>query len=110
MPEKFSDRLRKTRLDRGLSQADLAKRAGLQPAAISHFETEERSPSFENLRRLADALEISIDYLLVRTPEPESAGPVVDRLYRDFRKMSAEDQDTIAKMAEMLARKNTEKR
>ena len=49
-----------------MSQADLADKTGLQPAAVSHFETGQRSPSFENLKKLADALSISVDYLLGR--------------------------------------------
>ena len=48
---------------RGLSQAELGKKAQLQPTAISHFETGGRAPSFDNLRRLADALNVSTDYL-----------------------------------------------
>ncbi len=107
MSEKFEDRLRKTRQERGLSQTDLAKRAGFQPSAISHFETGTRSPSFENLRRLADALGVSIDYLLGRQAESTAAGPVANRLHRNFEKMSSSDQEIIAAMAEALAKKNT---
>lgn len=108
MSEKFEDRLRKTRLDRGLSQTDLAKQAGFQPSAISHFETGSRSPSFDNLRRLADALGVSIDYLLGRQSQSTAAGPVADRLHRNFDKMSLSDQAFIAAMAEELAKKNVD--
>ena len=62
----FRDRLRMVRKRRGFSQDDLAKRAGLQASAISHFETGTRKPSFNNLLRLADALEITTDYLVGR--------------------------------------------
>lgn len=109
MAEKFSDRLKAERTRKGLSQADLARRTGLEPSAISHFETDERSPSFQNLSKLADALNVSIDYLLGRVPETEAAGPVADKLFRDFRNLSASDQDTIAQMAEFLAKKNAER-
>jgi len=110
MPEKFEERLRKARQDKGLSQADLAKKASLQPSAVSHFETGTRSPSFENLRRLADALGVSIDYLLGRQTDEEAAGPVAQRLYRNFEKMTSDDQETIAEMAEMLRRKSVQRR
>ncbi|MGN8546962.1 helix-turn-helix domain-containing protein [Bradyrhizobium sp. 13971] len=52
----FPDRLKSARDLRGLNQDQLAKRSGLQGSAISHFETGTRKPSFDNLRRLADAL------------------------------------------------------
>ena len=106
MSEKFQDRLRKIRQDRGLSQSDLAQRAGFQPSAISHFETGTRAPSFDNLRKLADAVEVSIDFLLGRQTENTSAGPVAEQLYRDFDKLSSSDQETVAGMAKMLAKKH----
>lgn len=102
----FSERLRAIRESKKLSQTDLANRAGLQPSAVSHFETERRSPSFENLRRLADALNVTIDYLLGRTEEPKNSGPVAEQLFRDFAEMSAEDQENLTEFARMLAERN----
>lgn len=102
----FSERLQTTRQLKGLSQTDLAKRAGLQPSAISHFENGRRSPSFDNLKRLADALFVTVDYLLGRAEEPKSHGLVAEQLFRNFQQMSQEDQEALAKMAEMLAKKN----
>jgi transcriptional regulator with XRE-family HTH domain len=106
MPEKFPDLLREARESKDLSQTDLADRTGLQPSAISHFETGKRAPSFENLKRLADALMVSVDYLLGRAGEPKGSGPVVEQLFRDFSRMSSADQESIAKFAAMLAEKN----
>jgi transcriptional regulator with XRE-family HTH domain len=106
MRDHFGEGLRKTREEKGLSQAELAQKSGLQPSAISHFESGRRSPSFDNLKRLADALSVTIDYLLGREPVPTSAGPVAQKLFRDFGQMSAEDQDDLAKFAALLAEKN----
>lgn len=105
MTESFGDKLRKTREDKGLSQAELAEKAGLQPSAISHFESGRRSPSLDNLRRLADALSVAIDYLLGRQSDPIAAGPVAERLFQNFQRMSAGDQDNLASFAQMLAQK-----
>ncbi len=69
MPEDFGERLRKVRESKGLNQAQLAEKSGLQPSAVSHFELGRRSPSFDNLKRLADALSVTIDYLLGRQHE-----------------------------------------
>jgi transcriptional regulator with XRE-family HTH domain len=106
----FSERLRATRKLKGLSQTDLAKRADFQPSAISHFENGRRSPSFDNLKRLADTLGVTVDYLLGRVEEPKSSGPVAQQLFRDFERMSHVDQKALAKMAEVLAKKNEESR
>ena len=106
MAQNFAERLRAQREMKGLSQAELAKRSGLQPSAVSHFETGRRAPSFDNLRRLADALSVTIDYLLNRAEEPCGAGPVAEKLFRDFAQLSADDQESLSKMAELLADKN----
>jgi transcriptional regulator with XRE-family HTH domain len=110
MIDKFSEILRKTREDKQLSQTDLAARSGLQPSAVSHFETGRRAPSFENLQRLADALSISIDHLTGRITQPSASGPTALKLIEHFEKLSASDQESLVKMAEILAKKNDSKR
>ena len=106
----FPDRLRSARELRGLSQSDLAQRSGLQPSAVSHFETGRRAPSFDNLKRLADALEVTTDYLLSRSDEPKpistAGGPTVDKLFRNAERLTTADLDAVAQMAELLAKKN----
>jgi transcriptional regulator with XRE-family HTH domain len=59
--------LRDCRELRGLSQSELAERTGLKPSAISHFETGQRAPSLANLVRLADALDVPLDTLCLRS-------------------------------------------
>jgi transcriptional regulator with XRE-family HTH domain len=64
--KKFKYRLIAARLQQKLTQTDLAAKSGLQPSAISHFESGRRIPSFKNLCLLADTLKISLDYLTGR--------------------------------------------
>jgi transcriptional regulator with XRE-family HTH domain len=106
MSESFGERLRRIREEKRLSQAELGERTGFQPSAISHFESGRRSPSFDNLKKLADALAVTIDFLLGRETVPTTAGPVAEKLFRNFEQMTAEDQDDLAKFAAMLAEKN----
>ncbi len=106
MAKEFQKRLKEVRELRGLSQADLATKTGLQPTAISHFETGGRAPSFDNLRRLADALTVSTDYLIGRVDEMALAGPQTDNLFRGLEKLSAADLSAMQAMKEvLLARK-----
>lgn len=65
----FPFRLRTVRTFRGFTQMELAERAGLKQSAISHFETGARKPSFDNLRLVADSLDVATDYLLGRIDE-----------------------------------------
>jgi ribosome-binding protein aMBF1 (putative translation factor) len=52
-------RLRREEL--GLTQAELAKRAGLQQPAIARFEAGGTMPTIPMLERLAEALEMRLD-------------------------------------------------
>ena len=103
--EIFKKRLQAAREFRQLSQAELAKRAGLQASAISHFETGTRKPSFDNLKRLADALRVSTDYLLGRTDDIEGSAMSADQLHRHYSGLSAEYQEMADDFIKMLADK-----
>ena len=101
----FPERLRTAREHRELSQGELADRAGLQASAVSHFETAGRKPSFDNLKKLADALNVSTDYLLGRTAEMEGLAKTGDRLHRHYAGLSSEYQEMADEFLEMLAQK-----
>ena len=77
----FSKRLRETRKARALTQEELAEKADISRVMVSRYETEMVIPTVEVLISLANALEVSIDYLLGRvdqndqyfSPPPSSA-------------------------------------
>ncbi len=64
MSETFSvgEKLRKLRVERNISQRDLAKLANLSPNAISLIERDETSPSVATLQSLANALNVRMAY------------------------------------------------
>lgn len=102
----FPDRLRCSREYRGLTQGELAERAGLQPSAISHFETGARKPSFDNLRLLADTLDVTTDYLLGRVAEfKELAG--ADELHRHYNALQEPDRKFADELITLLASRAT---
>jgi transcriptional regulator with XRE-family HTH domain len=50
------DNLKKLRVLNALTQAELAQKAGLTPAAVARIERNEAEPRMTNLRKLAEAL------------------------------------------------------
>lgn len=60
----FGQCLISARLRRDLTADQLAKLAGVDASQISHYESDRRGPSADNIRRLATALDITADYLL----------------------------------------------
>lgn len=60
----IGQRIRKYRLELGLSQEIISERADLTPAHFSHIERGNTKPSLPTLIRIANVLEVSIDDLL----------------------------------------------
>jgi len=101
----FSKRLREARDLRGLSQAQLAAKSGLPPASVSHFESGPRKPSFDNLKALASALDVTTDYLLGRSDTPEASAETVGRLHRDLHKLTTQDLELAKGFVDLLLKK-----
>ena len=70
----FPTRLRQVRLERKLTQEQLGKKISVTKVSVSCYEKGTRTPDVETLQRLADALEVSTDFLLGRCDDPETAG------------------------------------
>ena len=102
----FPERLRSAREKRELSQSQLAEKAKLPPSSISHFESGSRRPSFNNLRKLANALDVSTDYLLGRVDQMDSIG-AAERIHRHLENLSARDVEFADQFLEMLKRRGT---
>lgn len=102
-PTPFGRRLAETRTTRGLTQQELADKAKVSAAVISHFETGVRaSASADNLVKLADALNVTIDYLLARTSDP---APPSGRFERMMGGLSDSDIGAVETFTEALARR-----
>ncbi|NWL87063.1 XRE family transcriptional regulator [Paenibacillus sp. 79R4] len=66
----LGDRIKYLRELKQLTQKDLAAQAELTIVQLSRYETNDRKPDPESLRRIIDALDTSGDYLLGRTQDP----------------------------------------
>lgn len=64
----FGERLRKLRIGKDISQADLAKQLGVVPSSVGKYERVDNSfPSVEVLIKISDFFDVTIDYLLKGT-------------------------------------------
>lgn len=70
----FGARLKELREGRGLTQKDLADRAGVSKGAISNWEQGIREPSLVNATRLADALGVELAAFLETPSRRPPAG------------------------------------
>lgn len=60
----FNSRLKELRLERNLSQAQLANELQVSQRSVSSWETGFRRPDFETLIALAKYFDVTTDYLL----------------------------------------------
>jgi DNA-binding XRE family transcriptional regulator len=74
----FAIRLKALREEAGLTQAQLAEKAGLSSQAIAALEQGTRGPTWETVRRLAIALGIGEEEFKVRLPEGAEAGAMME--------------------------------
>ncbi len=60
---KFGERLKELRIEKGLSQKQLADAVGLTSAGISLWEKNKRVPNLDAVIVLADFFNVTIDYI-----------------------------------------------
>ena len=60
----FSIRLKELRISKGFTQSELGKKVGVSQNTFTNWENGSREPNFKTLRKLANVLETTIDYLL----------------------------------------------
>ena len=63
-------RMKELRKSKGISQLKMAMDLNTNQNTISRYETGEREPSINELIKIADYFNVSIDYLLERTNNP----------------------------------------
>lgn len=67
----MKNNLRHLRTKKGYTQLALQMQTGIEQALLSKYETGERIPPTETLLRLAEFYDVSIDYILCRTENPQ---------------------------------------
>lgn len=65
-------RLKEIRKSKGISQLKMAMDLNTNQNTISRYETGKREPGINELIKIADYLNVSIDYLLDRTNNPHT--------------------------------------
>ncbi|MFZ4897298.1 helix-turn-helix domain-containing protein [Enterococcus durans] len=66
----FGERLKQLRNSRGWTQSQFGEKINVTKASISGYENGTRSPDKETLVKIAEIFNVSVDYLLGRTDNP----------------------------------------
>ena len=68
-------RLKQARIERNISQKDLARALGIGISSLSQYENGQRQPGYETILKIANYFDVTTDYLLGRK---ESKSPGMD--------------------------------
>ena len=66
----YSNRFKDIRITKGLTQKQVADDLNLSVIAIQNYENLRRKPAYDILIALADYFDVSLDYLVGRTDNP----------------------------------------
>ena len=97
-------RLKVARKQAGLSQGQVATLLGLHRPSVSELEAGRRAVTAEELARLTEIYDVSVDWVLSRSTRGES--PEVELAARELGKLKPEDLDRVL---ELLTRLRTGK-
>ena len=105
----FSDRVKELRKNKNLSQSKLGEMVGIHYTQVGRYEKGESFPSMEILRKLADALEVSTDYLMEGSSGEVALAHIHDRellhQFKQVQEMEERDQEMIKTFIDALITK-----
>ncbi|MCL2085065.1 MAG: helix-turn-helix domain-containing protein [Oscillospiraceae bacterium] len=108
--------LKELRRLNNMTQDELAEKLSVSRSAVSMWEIEASKPDSENVRRLADIFNITIDYLLGRTGDPsppEEPVKTEQTAFKDYcaaAGLSPESEQDLRKHVELLKIRDMQKR
>ncbi len=105
MPE-LGKRIRDARINKGMSQAEVAREMGLKQASISQFENGQRVPMPANIRKLAGILGVE-ETILAGKDEGQFERAM---LMRNIQGLSPESLQKINELTEIIKQNEQRKR
>jgi transcriptional regulator with XRE-family HTH domain len=98
----FGEHITTLRKRKSISQSELGKAVGTSGDIIGKYERDEVKPSVEVASKIADALEVSLDFLVGKT-NVEIDAKALKRL-QDIQKLNDNDKATVFEMVDAFLR------
>jgi len=99
----FGQRLKKLRIDGGLTQAELANKVDAYQSKYRNWETDLHEPDIATINKIADIFGVTADWLLGRE---DSDKPYPTEIYKEILLLQQEvmkyDIDSIKRLRKML--------
>ena len=91
----FSERLKDLRKQSGLTQVGVAEKLGISQPAYASWERGAKKPTQENLVKIAQILNISVDYLVGNSEEKADELDNIELLFRMNSKGLTEEEKEV---------------
>lgn len=91
-------------MEEKLSQVELAERTGISRDAISKYERGDVSPSVEYAKRIADALGVSLDYLVSDSDHEEALDNETVKRVMDIQALPPSEKEKVLSVVDALVR------
>lgn len=93
------NRIKELRMQKGLLQKDLAVILKVAQNTLSYWEQGKFQPDTDTLKKLADYFNVSVDYLLGRTDNPDTLDAQLEgvdfALYGEVKDLTDEEKEKI---------------
>ena len=94
----FSERLKNLRKQAQLTQVDVAEKLGISQPAYASWERGIKKPTQENLVKIAQILNVSVDYLVGNSEEKSDELDNIELLFRmNSRGLTVEEKEIFKK-------------
>ena len=93
----FSERLKELRKQAHLTQVELASKLGIVQSSYADWERGKKKPTQENLVKIAQILDVSVDYLVGNSEEKSDELDNIELLFRMNSKGLTEEEKEIFK-------------
>lgn len=100
MGDNFNENLKNARIRKGMSQKDVAEEIGVAKSTYSLYESGNREPNVQTIKKIADVLSVSADDLLGLNEEPQTLAA-----HFDGDEYTDEELDEIKQFAEFVKAK-----
>ncbi len=99
------------RLNKGLTQEDLAEKINSNAGYISNIETAKKKPSLRMLIKIVNVLDISLDYLVINELDNKEFKDDVEimELYKQVKKLNSTDKKLFYDLSGDLIRRLLER-
>ncbi len=103
MANKFGDNVKKIRIEKNISQQELADLVGIHSTHVSRYERNLAQPSIEIAKKMAEALNVTVDTLIYGTQDEKAKNNLKDAdLLNMFTKVQALDKADLNAVKSLL--------